>query len=88
MASRFGAGAITLSELPERLAGFDIIITSTASSLPILGKGLLERAIKSRRHGYDQADPVQALLRGGGYSGVESRRDLAGIFRVTMGRMK
>jgi len=50
LASRFGAGAITLSELPERLAGFDIIITSTASSLPILGKGLLERAIKSRRH--------------------------------------
>ncbi len=29
---------------------FDIIVTSTASSLPILGKGLLERAIKSRRH--------------------------------------
>ncbi len=50
LASRFGAGAITLSELPERLAGFDIIITSTASSLPILGKGLLERAIKARRH--------------------------------------
>src|SRR5438874_8461092 len=50
LASRFGADAITLSELPERLAGFDIIITSTASSLPILGKGLLERAIKARRH--------------------------------------
>src|SRR5207302_7359730 len=28
----------------------DIIVTSTASSLPILGKGLLERAIKARRH--------------------------------------
>jgi glutamyl-tRNA reductase len=50
LASRFGADAITLSELPERLSGFDIIITSTASSLPILGKGLLERAIKTRRH--------------------------------------
>jgi glutamyl-tRNA reductase len=50
LASRFGADAITLSELPERLSGFDIIITSTASSLPILGKGLLERAIKARRH--------------------------------------
>jgi glutamyl-tRNA reductase len=50
LAARFGADAITLSELPERLAGFDIIITSTASSLPILGKGLLERAIKARRH--------------------------------------
>jgi glutamyl-tRNA reductase len=36
--------------LPERLAQYDIIVTSTASSLPILGKGLLERAIKARRH--------------------------------------
>ncbi len=50
LASRFGADAITLSELPDRLASFDIVITSTASSLPILGKGLLERAIKARRH--------------------------------------
>jgi glutamyl-tRNA reductase len=44
------ADAITLNELPERLAQFDIIVTSTASSLPILGKGMLERAIKVRRH--------------------------------------
>jgi len=50
LAARFGATAITLNELPERLAQFDMIVTSTASSLPILGKGLLERAIKSRRH--------------------------------------
>jgi glutamyl-tRNA reductase len=50
LAGRFGANAITLNELPERLAQFDMIVTSTASSLPILGKGLLERAIKSRRH--------------------------------------
>jgi glutamyl-tRNA reductase len=50
LAARFGAAAITLNELPDRLAQFDIVVTSTASSLPILGKGLLERAIKSRRH--------------------------------------
>jgi glutamyl-tRNA reductase len=50
LASRVGAEAITLNELPERLAQFDIIVTSTASSLPILGKGMLERAIKARRH--------------------------------------
>jgi glutamyl-tRNA reductase len=50
LASRFGAEALTLNELPERLAGFDIIVTSTASSLPILGLGMLERAIKARRH--------------------------------------
>jgi glutamyl-tRNA reductase len=50
LASRFAADAITLNELPQRLAQFDIIITSTASSLPILGKGMLERAAKARRH--------------------------------------
>jgi glutamyl-tRNA reductase len=50
LAARFLADAITLNELPDRLAQFDIIVTSTASSLPILGKGLLERAIKARRH--------------------------------------
>src|ERR1700692_3670287 len=50
LAARFAADAITLNELPERLAQFDIIVTSTASSLPILGKGMLERAIKTRRH--------------------------------------
>jgi glutamyl-tRNA reductase len=50
LASRVRADAITLNELPERLAQFDIIVTSTASSLPILGKGMLERAIKARRH--------------------------------------
>jgi glutamyl-tRNA reductase len=50
LAARVQADAITLNELPERLAQFDIIVTSTASSLPILGKGMLERAIKARRH--------------------------------------
>ena len=50
LAARFGANAITLAELPEQLARFDIIVTSTASSLPILGKGMLERAVKARKH--------------------------------------
>jgi len=50
LASRVQADAITLNELPDRLSQFDIIVTSTASSLPILGKGMLERAVKSRRH--------------------------------------
>jgi glutamyl-tRNA reductase len=50
LASRVQANSITLNELPERLPQFDIIVTSTASSLPILGKGMLERAIKARRH--------------------------------------
>ncbi len=50
LAARFGAAAITLNELPEQLPRFDIIVSCTASSLPILGKGLLERVIKARRH--------------------------------------
>ena len=49
-ATRFGAEAITLTELPERLAQFDIIVTCTASTLPIIGKGMLERVVKQRRH--------------------------------------
>ena len=50
LAARFGAEAITLNEMPERLHEFDIVVTSTASTLPILGKGLLERVVKARRH--------------------------------------
>jgi glutamyl-tRNA reductase len=50
LAARFNGKAIRLAELPERLAQFDIVITSTASSLPLIGLGLVERAIKARRH--------------------------------------
>jgi glutamyl-tRNA reductase len=50
LAQRFHGEAITLNELPEYLAQQDIIITSTASPLPILGKGLVERTIKLRKH--------------------------------------
>jgi glutamyl-tRNA reductase len=50
LADRFGADAITLNELPERLHDFDIVVTCTASTLPIIGKGLLERVVKQRKH--------------------------------------
>ncbi|MEW6120099.1 MAG: glutamyl-tRNA reductase [Pseudomonadota bacterium] len=50
LAERFGAGIIPLTALPDEIAAHDIIITSTASPLPILGKGMLERAIRQRRH--------------------------------------
>jgi glutamyl-tRNA reductase len=49
-ARRFGGTAISLRELPERLHEFDIVLTGTASMLPILGKGLIESALKARRH--------------------------------------
>ncbi len=50
LAQEFGAEAISLAELPARLADADIVISSTASQLPILGKGAVERALKARRH--------------------------------------
>jgi len=50
LAHRLGGSAIALNELPDYLAAQDIIITSTASPLPILGKGLVERVIKQRKH--------------------------------------
>lgn len=50
LASRFGAEAVRLADLPARLADFDIVISSTASSLPIIGLGAVERALKQRRH--------------------------------------
>ena len=50
LADRINAEAITLNEIPERLHQFEIVVTCTASTLPIIGKGLLERVVKQRRH--------------------------------------
>ena len=50
LADRFGATAIRLEEVGERLPEFDIVVSCTASQLPIIGLGLVERAIKTRRH--------------------------------------
>lgn len=50
LARRVNGHAITLGELPEQLAQHDIIVTSTASPLPILGKGMVERTLKVRKH--------------------------------------
>ena len=50
LARRINGNAITLNELPEQLAHHDIIVTCTASPLPILGKGMVERALKQRKH--------------------------------------
>lgn len=50
LAERFAGTAIRLEELGERLWQFDIVVSCTASPLPILGLGMVERAIKRRRH--------------------------------------
>jgi len=49
LAHRFNARAIELRELAAHLHEHDIVVSCTASSLPILGKGLVERALKARR---------------------------------------
>ena len=49
LAHRFGGEAIPLADLSQRLAEFDIVVSCTASSLPLIGLGAVERAIKSRK---------------------------------------
>ncbi|MEQ5392956.1 glutamyl-tRNA reductase [Proteus sp. fly-1013] len=50
LANEVDAEVITLSEIDECLAQADIVISSTASPLPIIGKGMVERALKKRRN--------------------------------------
>ena len=50
LASHLGAEAIRLSDLPQRLHEFDAVISCTASSLPLIGLGAVESALKKRRH--------------------------------------
>lgn len=50
LASRFNAQALKLSSLAEHLSQFDVVVSCTASSLPILGLGLVDRAARARRH--------------------------------------
>lgn len=50
VAEQFGAEAIMLADVPDRLSDADIVISSTGSQLPILGKGSVERALKKRRY--------------------------------------
>jgi glutamyl-tRNA reductase len=50
LADELGATAISIGEIPEQLVNSDIVISSTASQLPILGKGATEAALKARKH--------------------------------------
>ncbi|MBE8421302.1 glutamyl-tRNA reductase, partial [Leptospira interrogans serovar Pomona] len=50
LADEVGAEVISLSDIDARLQDAAIIISSTASPLPIIGKGMVERALKSRRN--------------------------------------
>jgi glutamyl-tRNA reductase len=50
MAEKYGGMAIRLEDAAERFAEFDIVVSCTASQVPIIGLGLVERAIRARRH--------------------------------------
>lgn len=50
LAGQFGGYAIGLTEIPNHLAEADIVISSTASPLPVIGKGTVESALKKRKH--------------------------------------
>lgn len=50
LASRFGGEVMRLGDLPDRLHEFDAVVSCTASTLPIIGLGAVERAVKRRKH--------------------------------------
>ena len=50
LAERFGATTMALSDLPQQLENSDVVISCTASSLPIIGLGMVERSVRQRRH--------------------------------------
>lgn len=50
VAQQWQASVISLAEVPQALVQADIVISSTASTLPLVGKGMVEQALKKRRH--------------------------------------
>jgi glutamyl-tRNA reductase len=50
LAESLNGDAITISQVPEHLAQADVVISSTASSLPLIGKGTVATALKQRKH--------------------------------------
>jgi glutamyl-tRNA reductase len=50
LASRFGGEVMRLADIPDRLHEFDAVVSCTASTLPIIGLGAVERALKRRKH--------------------------------------
>ena len=50
IASRINGHGVLLSDIPEKLIDADIVVSSTNSQLPLLGKGSVEKALKKRKH--------------------------------------
>ena len=47
---KYGVSEVLIADLPEQLEKADIVVSSTASQVPILGKGAVESALKARKH--------------------------------------
>ncbi len=50
LAERIKGHGVLLSDIPEQLVKADIVVSSTNSQLPLIGKGTVERALKARKH--------------------------------------
>ncbi len=50
LAVQLKADVMRLADLPDRLHEFDAVISCTASTLPLIGLGAVERALKKRRN--------------------------------------
>ncbi len=50
LAQKYNADTLLLEEVGDRLVDYDIVVSCTASPLPIIGLGMVERALKARRH--------------------------------------
>ena len=50
VAEQFAAKTCTIAQIPEQMLEADVVISSTASTLPIIGKGMVENVLKRRKH--------------------------------------
>jgi release factor glutamine methyltransferase len=72
--------ACALSPGGDGLAALRVIVAGAPARLAAGGWLIVE-------HGYDQSDAVRALFAEAGFEAIESRRDLAGIPRIVLGRL-
>jgi glutamyl-tRNA reductase len=50
VAEQFSAKTCTIAQIPDQMLEADVVISSTASTLPIIGKGMVENVLKKRKH--------------------------------------
>lgn len=50
LAGRYAGDAMPLNDIGSRLGEFDVVVSGTGSALPVVGKGMVENAIRKRRH--------------------------------------